>query len=338
MHSAQVPKTSRLCWTSRNPCSAAILAAHRSTGGSATSTVRPHERQTRWWWCSASSAGRPPRRRRRAGRRPRPASTRACSPGRPSPARPGSPRSAQRACRSCAVRKPSGRRGAPGRRCAAAGTPRRLDRCRGGHAAPPSLPGPAVPRVRRARRSGRRARSGAARAGGRRGRSRRGRRAAPAGARSPRRARAGGRRGRSARRRCRRRAVASRTASPGGDHQEQGDGQQHDRAAGRGARVVGRRRARRRSRPARWRRPGRRSAGSCGRRSCATALGTIISALMSSRPTTRMESTTVEATSAASTTLRPSTGRPDGAGVLLVVAHRVEALPEQHDGRAPRRR
>ena len=44
-----------------------------------------------------------------------------------------------------------------------------------------------------------------------------------------------------------------------------------------------------------------------------------------------MDSTTVEATSAASTTLRPSTGRPDGAGVLLVVADRVEALPEQHD-------
>jgi len=43
---------------------------------------------------------------------------------------------------------------------------------------------------------------------------------------------------------------------------------------------------------------------------CAIALGTIMSVLMSSSPTTRMDRTTVAATSAASTTLRPSTGRP----------------------------
>ena len=38
--------------TSANPCSAATRRAHRSTGGSVTSTARPHSRHTRWWWCT----------------------------------------------------------------------------------------------------------------------------------------------------------------------------------------------------------------------------------------------------------------------------------------------
>ena len=44
--------------------------------------------------------------------------------------------------------------------------------------------------------------------------------------------------------------------------------------------------------------------------SWATAAGRIISALISSSPTTRIDSTTVEATSTASTVLSGSTGRP----------------------------
>ncbi len=49
--SAQVPTISRVWRTSTNPCSALTVSAQRSTAGPSTSTVRPHERQTRWWWC-----------------------------------------------------------------------------------------------------------------------------------------------------------------------------------------------------------------------------------------------------------------------------------------------
>ena len=50
--SEQVPKISRVCVTSRNPCSALTASAQRSTVGPSTSTVRPQDRQTRWWWCA----------------------------------------------------------------------------------------------------------------------------------------------------------------------------------------------------------------------------------------------------------------------------------------------
>ena len=48
--SAQVPTISTVCSGSVKPCSALTAAAHRSTAGPSTSTVRPHTRQTRWWW------------------------------------------------------------------------------------------------------------------------------------------------------------------------------------------------------------------------------------------------------------------------------------------------
>ena len=62
-------------------CSTAVNAsarrdrapAHSLDGRPPTSTVAPHERQTRWWWCSARGAAAvdATRRRRCAGRRPR---------------------------------------------------------------------------------------------------------------------------------------------------------------------------------------------------------------------------------------------------------------------------
>jgi hypothetical protein len=68
------------------------------------------------------------------------------------------------------------------------------------------------------------------------------------------------------------------------------------------------------------------------------ALGTIISALISSRPTTRMESTTVAATRAASTTLSASTGRPTARAYSSSSLTAYSRWPEQphdaehHDG------
>ena len=59
------------------------------------------------------------------------------------------------------------------------------------------------------------------------------------------------------------------------------------------------------------------------------ALGTIMSALMSSSPTTRIATTTVVAVSTASTMLSGEHGDADGAGVLLVVGHREEARPQR---------
>ena len=47
---AQVPTISRVWETSEKPCSAAMAEVQRSTAGPSTSTVAPHERQTRWWW------------------------------------------------------------------------------------------------------------------------------------------------------------------------------------------------------------------------------------------------------------------------------------------------
>ena len=49
--SAQVPKISSVWLTSAKPCSPATRSAQASTAGPATSTVRPHDRHTRWWWC-----------------------------------------------------------------------------------------------------------------------------------------------------------------------------------------------------------------------------------------------------------------------------------------------
>ena len=63
--------------------------------------------------------------------------------------------------------------------------------------------------------------------------------------------------------------------------------------------------------------------------SWAVALGTIISALMSSRPTTRIDTTTVTAVSTASAMLSRVTGMPGRAGVLLVVGDGEEPRAQQ---------
>ena len=234
------------------------------------------------------TGGRPPRRRRCAARRPRRRRPAPAACGRPWPGRPSAPRARSRACRSWAEVKSSvslEQRRRPRRAAGSAGGP-----LGHGHCLPSSRASGGAARLGaagrgadgRARRSGRRAARGGARRAGSRG----GRRAATAGWPHPAPCSCvvplgrPGAAGRAAGRAARAVAALSRKTR---------DREQHDGAAGRGVGVERGRdpahadehadRARRRGSPS----------GSCRASSWAAALGTIIRALISSRPTTRID-------------------------------------------------